>query len=196
MIFDDNDTTARFFYLALLGTLIAWGLFLSQGYRLKQGLRDAAIWGLIFFSAVTAYGFKDPFMAQLYPNRAEMLDNRTVLLKRSADGAFHARVEINGTPLDFLVDTGASDLVLTRADAAAAGIEIDSLNFMGQARTANGLVSTAGVLLDSVRLGEITDFDVRARVNGGELGISLLGMSYLDRYRSTAFEGDTLILRR
>ncbi|MEM0923981.1 MAG: TIGR02281 family clan AA aspartic protease [Pseudomonadota bacterium] len=196
MLFDNADTTARFFYLALLGMVIGWGLFLSQGYRLKQQLRDAAIWGLIFVTAITAYGFKDTFLAQLFPSRAEMLDARTVLLQRSADAQFHARVEINGELVDFLVDTGASDIVLTREDAERAGISVEALNFIGQAATANGLVPTAGVLLDSVRLGEITDFDVRARVNGGELGISLLGMSYLDRYRSMEFQGDRLILRR
>ena len=195
-MFDDADTTARFFFLSLLGLFIAWSVFLGGGYKLKQGVRDAAIWVLIFVTAITLYAFKDTFLAQVYPSAGRMLDERTIQLAKGADGAFHATLLINGQRIETLVDTGASDLVLTRADAARVGLDVEELNFWGQASTANGIVSTAFVTLESVRLGEITDFDVRARVNGGELDESLLGMSYLERFSTWQVEGDTLILRR
>ena len=62
--------------------------------------------------------------------------------------------------------------------------------------TANGRVYGAGVVLDRVELGGFVDTEVRAMVNGGRMNDSLLGMTYLDRFRSFNVEGDTLLLSR
>jgi aspartyl protease family protein len=94
-----------------------------------------------------------------------------------------------------VVDTGATDLVLTRADAERAGIDTDGLIFSGQAFTANGMVQTAPVLLDTVAL-EGMRARVRAVVNGGEMQESLLGMSYLHRFERLEISGGTLVLER
>ncbi|MEM7505337.1 MAG: TIGR02281 family clan AA aspartic protease [Pseudomonadota bacterium] len=195
-MFDDPDKTAHFFFLTILGVALAWGLFAGMRQRLPAALRDAAIWVLIFFTFVTAYGFKDQFLAALNPSDARMLDAQTVELNRSRSGSFQAVLRINGQDLELLVDTGASDLVLSREDARRVGIDPSTLNFLGRASTANGEVSTAFVNLDSVQIGDIVDYDVGARVNGGDLSISLLGISYLDRFRSWQVEGDRMILRR
>lgn len=196
MIFENDDQTARFFYLALLGMFLVWGLFLGQRHRLSGALRDAAIWGLIFVTAITAYGFKDVFLAQILPAQARMIDARTVALTRQSDGHFHALMQLNGQPVEMLVDTGATDIVLSREDAARIGLDVDNLAFLGSANTANGVVSTARATLNRVQLGEIIDYDLRASVNGGELSGSLLGLAYLDLFRSWSVEGDTMILRR
>ena len=73
---------------------------------------------------------------------------------------------------------------------------MDSLNYLLPSSTANGTVYGAGVVLDRVELGGFVDTDVRAVVNGGRMGISLLGMSYLDRFRRFSVEGDRLLLSR
>jgi aspartyl protease family protein len=103
---------------------------------------------------------------------------------------------VNGEDMPFLIDTGATDLVLTRKAAAAVGFDVGRLAFTQQAKTANGVVSGAPVVLDSVTLGPFTDRNVRAIVNGGDLHTPLLGMNYLDRFRSFRIEGDRLILVR
>ena len=56
-------------------------------------------------------------------------------------------LEINGTPVRFMVDTGASDIVLSRRDAERVGIDPAALGYLGRARTANGTVPTARVRL-------------------------------------------------
>ncbi|MEM9100266.1 MAG: TIGR02281 family clan AA aspartic protease, partial [Pseudomonadota bacterium] len=76
------------------------------------------------------------------------------------------------------------------------GIAIEDLNFSGRAFTANGTVRTANVVLDEITLGSFTDRNVRARVNGGELFGSLLGISYLDRFSSWQVVGDQMVLSR
>jgi aspartyl protease family protein len=192
----DPDAQARFFYLAILGMVIASGVFYNYRHRLGTALQHAAIWGLIFAGATIAYGFKDQLTSQLYPDTAQSLDRRTIALRRADDGHFYARVRVNGTEIRFMVDTGATNLVLSKQDARRIGISLDSLSFVLPTNTANGRVFGAGVVLDRVELGNFVDTDVRAVVNGGRMDDSLLGMNYLDRFRSFNVEGDTLLLSR
>jgi aspartyl protease family protein len=196
MLPTDPDSQARFFYLAILGMVIASGVFYNYRDRLGAALQHAAIWALIFVGATIAYGFKDHFNAQLYPDAAQSIDNRTISLRRSDDGHFYARLVVNGAEIRFMVDTGATNLVLSKQDANRIGIALDSLNFVLPADTANGRVFGAGVVLDRVELGDFVDVDVRAMVNGGEMDSSLLGMTYLDRFSSFSVEGKMMLLSR
>jgi len=86
--------------------------------------------------------------------------------------------------------------VLTRADAEAAGLSPDNLNYLGRASTANGEVRTAYVRLDEVELGGVRDTDVPAVVNEGEMRQSLLGMGYLQRWGRIEITNGELILTR
>ena len=196
MLPDDPDAQARFFYLALLGIFVASGVFYNYRSRLGTAAQHAAIWVLIFLGITIAYGFKDQLTSQLYPDTAQSIDDRTISLRRADDGHFYARVRVNGTEIRFMVDTGATNLVLSKQDARLAGFSLDSLNFVLPTNTANGRVYGAGVVLDRVELGGFIDRDVRAMVNGGQMNASLLGMDYLDRFRSFSVEGDRLLLSR
>ncbi len=105
-------------------------------------------------------------------------------------------LDLDGAPVRFVVDTGATDMVLSRQDAERIGITVDDLAFNGRANTANGTVSTARVWLDEVRLGDNVDRDVPAQVNGGEMTSSLLGMTYLQRYEVLNIANGRLTLVR
>jgi len=196
MLPDDPDAQARLFYLALLGMALAGGVFYNYRNRFGTAVQHAAIWVLIFLGATIAYGFKDQLASQLYPGTARSVDDRTIALGRADDGHFYARVRVNGTAIRFMVDTGATNLVLSRQDANRIGLALDSLNFVLPTSTANGTVYGAGIVLKRVDLGGFVDTGVPAMVNGGRMSTSLLGMSYLDRFRSFSVEGDTLLLSR
>ncbi|MEM7191006.1 MAG: TIGR02281 family clan AA aspartic protease [Pseudomonadota bacterium] len=175
--------------------IAVWGFWRYRG-RLGQAAQHAAIWGLIFIGVVLAIGFFEPLQNQLMSDRAQMVDERTVKLERGRDGHFYALLQVDGTDVRFMVDTGATMMVLNQADAEAVGLEPDTLDYFLRSQTANGEVSGAPVRLDSVRLGPFLDTDVRAVVNGGELRQSLLGMSYLDRYEGFRVEGEAMYLSR
>ena len=196
MLPDNPDDQARFFYLALLGAAVLLWVFRSYRGRLGQATQHAAIWVLIFLGVLLAIGFKDNLTSLLYTDQPQMSGDATVVLRRGNDGHFHTTMAINGVDIPFMVDTGATNLVLARDDARRVGIDLDRLNFSIPSSTANGIIQSAGVRLESVRLGDIVDHDVRAIVNGGELDQSLLGMRYLERYRSFEVEGDRMTLRR
>lgn len=196
MLPDNPDEQARLFYLVLLGAALAVGFFGMYRDRMGQALQHAAIWGLIFVGVILAIGFKDTLTATLIDDHPQRVSENAVMLERSRDGHFFATLRLNDRPVRFLVDTGASDMVLTREDAERAGFEVGELNFFLRAQTANGTVSSAPVRVDEVQFADFIDRDVSARVNGGDLGISLLGMSYLDRFEGYRVEGNRMYLYR
>ena len=80
---------------------------------------------------------------------------------RAPDGHYYLTLELNGAPVRFVVDTGATDIVLADTDAEKVGIVVDDLIYTGQARTANGIVRTASTRVDEIRAGDIIDRNVR-----------------------------------
>jgi aspartyl protease family protein len=190
-----GDEKAYLFYLLILLFFIGAGFLFGNREKLSTTLMQAAIWALIFVGVVIAYGFKDTLQQQFAPSRA-IQNAEGFEIIRGNDQHFHLTLEINGQDIRFIVDTGASDIVLTQDDAARIGIDVENLAYLGRASTANGTVATASTVLSRVVLGDVVDKDVRASVNGGEMFGSLLGMSYLNRFAEISIRGDRLILKR
>lgn len=113
----------------------------------------------------------------------------------SADGHFYVDVMLEGTPVEFLVDTGASGIFLNREAAEQLGLDLQSLNYTIRTQTANGIGRAAPITLTDLRLDEIFMEDVRAIVNDSPMSISLLGMSFLSRLESYEVRNGYLILR-
>ena len=87
-------------------------------------------------------------------------------------------------------------MVLTQEAAKAAGLPLDFLNYSVQVETANGRTRAAPVTLDRVRVGAIEERQVPALIaQPGQLRMSLLGMSFLNRLKSSEVRGDRLLLR-
>lgn len=146
--------------------------------------------------AVGAYSLRDRVEASLYPERAVISERGTISFNRARDGHFYAEIEVNGKKIEFVIDTGASDIVLSEKDAETLGYPVADLIYSGRASTANGLVPIARITLDSITLGRFTDHSIPATVNGGELETSLLGMRYLERFRKIEIAGSRLTLTR
>lgn len=190
----DTADLPRLIFLALLLVAIGGSFVVSNRQNLSTTMQQAAIWVLIFIGAIAGVGLWSDVQQRLSPSQT--YSGTTVELPRGFDDHFTATLDINGTPITFLVDTGASEIVLSQRDAARAGINVAALDYSGRAQTANGIVRTAPVTLDVMRLGSITDTNVRAVVNEGDIGASLLGMSYLNRYQSIEIQGGRMILTR
>lgn len=116
-------------------------------------------------------------------------------LRRAADGHFYATARINGADVRFLVDTGATTIALSTADAERIGIYTAHGDYVGAASTANGTVRVAPVMLDSVELGGTSVGKVQAAVIAGYQGTSLLGQSFLSRFDKVSIDGDVMTLR-
>jgi clan AA aspartic protease (TIGR02281 family) len=99
----------------------------------------------------------------------------------------------NGAPVRFMVDTGATLVVLNPDDARAAGIRRSDLVFNHTVQTANGPVHSAPVLLREIRIGELSIEKVQAAVIDSQ-GQSVLGMSFLGRLKGFEMRGRVLTI--
>lgn len=190
--------------VALLGSLAT----ILQRERLGPVLRGGILWVGIGLLLVIGYSFKDEFApltrrvtGNLMPAEAISLSPGVVSLRASSGGHFRVAAEIAqaGGPwqrVTFLVDTGASDVALTREDARRLGIDVERLAFNVPYRTANGTSLGARVRLDRLRIGDIVVDGVAGSVMLGGLDQSLLGMSFLRRLSGFEFRGTELILRQ
>ncbi|MGL4280899.1 MAG: retropepsin-like aspartic protease family protein, partial [Albidovulum sp.] len=113
----------------------------------------------------------------------------------SDDGHCYVTARVNDADVRFVIDTGASSVVLSGSDAERAGFDPASLTFLGTAMTANGEVPIAPVRIARFDLEGMVDEDIAASVNGGEMDTSLLGMSYLSRFEMV-LSRDRLLLKR
>ncbi len=189
--------TGRLIYLIVLMAMVAGWFFMQSRQGWNKTLQQVAVWAMIFTGVAAGYGLWEDINRQCdIPRQAYEASSGSVTLPRARDGHYYLTATINGTPLRFVVDTGATDMVLTRADAEAAGLSPDNLNYLGRASTANGEVRTAYVRLDEVELGGVRDTDVPAVVNEGEMRQSLLGMGYLQRWGRIEITNGELILTR
>lgn len=120
----------------------------------------------------------------------------SVELRAAANGHFHARADINGSPIPVMVDTGASVVVLTYADARRAGLFLKPSDFTQPVATANGTARVAPVTLDTIRIGDITVRNVRAAVaDEGQLTVTLLGMTFLSQIERVEMRDGVLSLK-
>lgn len=192
----DSFDTGRLIYLILLGLMVA-GWFFAQGRgSWNKTLQQAAIWAFIFGGAIVAYGLWGDISQTVRPQQAVFADEGRIVVPRSPNGHYYIQTEVNGAPVSFVLDTGATSLVLTKSDAVAAGLDPEGLSYFGRAMTANGEVRTAPVRLDRMSIGPIIDENVSAVVNEGEMGSSLMGMTYLQKWGRIEIAGDTLTLVR
>ena len=189
-----SDIIAQVLYLTIFGVLIAAGLWARSRNNLSQTAQHVAIWVLIFIAAIAAFGLWGDLERHLGVQSDN--GNKRIKIPISLNGHYNLRLRINDVSVDFVVDTGATDIVLSQADASRIGLDLGQLAFTGRASTANGIVETARVTLDKIEIANVIDRNVSAIVNKGELFGSLLGMGYLQRWGRIEIENGVLSLTR
>lgn len=189
--------------LSAIVVVCSSGLLFLRRVPLRETLRNAAIWAAIAGVLLIGYSYREDFSnvgarlsGELLPSQAIDLGEGEVEIRAGRDGHFTVTAEVNGQPVDFLVDTGASDIVLSPADARRLGYDPAQLSFTRHYNTANGLGRGAPVRLDSLAVGPIVFNDLPASVNEAPMGESLLGMTFLRQLDSYEVRRDRLILRR
>lgn len=187
---------AQLMFLSLLGGALVWGLVRNREIGLRKLLTGATSWAVIFAVVIIAVGLWEDIRRHDLPRQSVIASEGRIVVPRSRDGHYYLTLRINDTPVRFVVDTGASDIVLSRSDAERVGLDLSDLVYVGRARTANGEVRTAPVRLDRIEAGRISDRNVPAWVNSGDMDDSLLGMSYLQRWDSIEIRGGELVLTR
>lgn len=189
----DTNNLVHLGYMALLLAGVGGWFIVQNRRRLGQMAQHATAWVLIFVGVIAAIGLWDDVRSTVTPSQS-VLQGGAISVPRAPDGHYYLTAQVNGKALRFMVDTGASDIVLTQADAAKVGIDPKGLVYSSRALSANGEVGIAPVVLDSVALGPVQTEKVRAVVNGGEMRQSLLGMRYLQMFSKIEIGDGALLL--
>lgn len=133
---------------------------------------------------------------EIAPDQGTPQAGWVIRLPRQPDGQFWLDAQVDGVPVRFLVDTGASHSLLSPADADRLGFRPDRLSFRARFQTANGEIRGAPVTLKTLSTPDglyLTQVDAFVSDVPGA-GVSLLGMDTLNRLQSVELRGDALLL--
>jgi len=177
----------------------AWVAF-SPKHR--DRLKHAFIWACIVLVLVAGYSYRfelgairDRIVSTLVPEYGMQADDRSMTFSIADDGHFYVRARIGGVPVRFLVDTGASHIVVAPADAERLGFDLENLSFNRIYATANGTVRGAAVILKDFSIGSLRFERIGASVNEAPMNTSLLGMSFFNRLEGYAATRQQLTIR-
>ena len=129
------------------------------------------------------------------PVRAQQDFGSEMRVKAGPDGHYYVDVAVNSTPVRFLVDTGATAILLSSSDASRIGLHPAPSDYTSIGRTANGVIKLAPVNVREMRLGGFTAHDVETLVSQAPSDMSLLGMTFLNRLNGWEVRGRELFLR-
>lgn len=190
------------FLLAIFILILLIVISITNMYRSKTVFIQLGIWGIIILILVIIYAFRfelkyvaNRVMAVLVPSYSWVRNNgEEIVISKHQDGHFYVNAIINGVIIHFIIDTGASDIALTRTDAQKLNIDLSKLTYTKQYYTANGVSYGAPVLLSYFQIGNVVFEDVMAHVSSGNMNISLLGMSMIKRFNFNV-NNDLLLLK-
>lgn len=194
-----SDNQSLVYLLILLGFLLM-SLFFRREMKFTKALKYLAAWGFIAIIMVALYAyrfefsdFKNRILGEINPQKP-IGQNGKIIINIAQDKHFYLNAKINGKTIRFMIDTGASDIVLNLNDAKEIGINVERLSFNKPYQTANGVIFGASTVVEEIEIAGVKFYGVKASVNKANLGVSLLGMSFLREFKRYEFYQDKLIL--
>jgi len=132
-----------------------------------------------------------------YEPREPTTSGRSLMVEADRLGHFQVDARVEGRNVDFIIDTGASLVVLRESDAGRVGIRPRPSDYTATAVTANGRIKAARATIDRIELGGITVYDVPAMVLPDQaLAKNLLGVSFLSRLRRYEYANGRIVLEQ
>ena len=167
-----------------------------------QGARHAAIWVAIAGVLILGITYRPELLGIVQRVRMTLSSSYPVttsphelVVSQGGDGSFLVMGKVNNQLVRFVVDTGASETVLSPADAKRIGIDMEALRFDQLSETANGTGYGASYTAKKLAIGSISFDNMPLVINRAPMSNSLLGMTFLRRLESFQVKGDRLYLR-
>jgi len=159
-------------------------------------------WILIFATLIVMHAFrfelefvKDRVLAVLIPSYSWTNDQGELVVARNQNGHFYVDAyTVSNHKVNFLIDTGATDIALTKDAAIKFGIDVSKLSYTKRYSTANGISYAAPTRIKQITIGKKTFYNVEAHVTSGGLDTPLLGMSLIEDFKDFKITQDLLIL--
>jgi aspartyl protease family protein len=194
-----TDDVAQWIW-GIAALVLVGSSLVARRLPIGQTVKMALAWVAIFGGVFVLFLFRDEGRAvwnratsELSGKSGQTIGN-SLRIRKSEDGHFWVRANVNGKPVEFLIDSGATVTTMTPQSAASAGVEPTG-GFPVMVETANGTVEAQRARIDTLAVGPITQSDAAAQIGSAAMGdTNLLGMSFLSSLKSWRVEGDTLIL--
>ena len=184
----ERDERVRLVYGILLLTMLVGAVVIRWRRRPRLALGHLLGWVVIALVLLVGYSYRyelrrieDRLIGEIAPSMGIQAGTQSVQFAAGDDGHFRVDGKVNDSTVRFIVDTGASVVVLTPNDARRIGLDPGALDYSIRFNTANGTGHGAPVVLSEIRIGPIRIANVRAAVNKTPMPASLLGQSFLDR---------------
>lgn len=196
-----GDDWGQLVFLVGFLVLLATGASRLRAAPIMQHVTHVAIWAVV--AAILALGWA--YRSELHeaPQRLRLafstgapvvVGEHEVAIPRREGGHYVVAALVNGHPVRFVVDTGATDTVLSPEDARRIGVDLGALDFGLPAETANG-VAYGAPYRGTLEVGPMVMANFPMTINQAPMRRSLLGMSFLNRLESFEVRGDRLLLR-
>ena len=193
-----NDIMLGSLYL-LMALMLVLGALINRRERFARMATMFLAWVALFGAGFVLFTFRDDlgYVAQRLKAEATgaplvVAGGKEVRVPMAIDGHFWVEGDVNGLPVKFLVDSGATMTTISRGDARQAGLAIDDR--LGQlVRTGNGMVRVATARTPSLRVATIVRRDVGVHVADDDL--SVLGMNFLSSLDGWSVKGRWLVMR-
>lgn len=160
----------------------------------RAGKSQATYFALIGFGLLSLlfYLYLNDYFANAHnPNRGMAMEHGQLVFKASRDGHYRAAGTINGVPVTFLLDTGATGIAVNREIAEKADLKARG---SVEVATANGRIRAQLTTIDAIRLAGVTVYNLPATIMPDMDQEVLLGMRFLRKF-DWLRENDRLILR-
>jgi aspartyl protease family protein len=198
---DDAQLLNIVYFVILLAG--AFFFLIRSRIKLSEIISNLLLWFGIFAVMLVGYSYKNELSAvwqrvygNIVPGAVTQLQPYEVQVHENQAGQYYVNAYVQGQKVKFLVDTGASNVLLTWEDASSLIGDPKQLEFTTKVSTANGFAYAAPVIIHSITIGDIEVNDVSALVaQQGAVQISLLGMTYLGKLDSYEIRQNILTLR-
>ena len=191
-----NDTMLGGVYILMAMMLVLGALMTRREPRMKL-VKMALAWILIFAAGFILFTFRDNFGWVAQRLKAEAVgtpvqEGRETRIPMAIDGHFWVNATLNGKPVKFLVDSGATMTTIDRGTAEATGVEVSPQRDQ-YVRTGNGIIRMSSGRADRLEVGGIERSDVALQVADND-DLNVLGMNYLSSLSRWGVEGRWLVL--
>ena len=195
----ESDTASLVYSLLLL--VLVGSALISRALPIGQTIRMALAWIGIFALIFLLVSFR-PEMKLIWQRitgelglaSAPAISGEPMTIRKSDDGHFWVSAEVNGRPMRFMIDSGATFTAISTEAAKAAGIEPSGLGLKTVIDTANGMVEADRASIADLRVGTLAMRDHDVLISDGLGDTNLLGMNFLSELESWRVEGSSMIL--
>ena len=181
----------------LMAMMLVLGSLMVRREPVAKMLKMGVAWVVIFAAGFVLFTFRDNFGWVAQRLKAEAVgtpvaEGRETRIPMAIDGHFWVQAEVNGTPVKFLIDSGATMTTIDRSTASRAGIDVSSRQDQF-VRTGNGIIRVSSGRAEEIEIGGITRRGVGVQVAEND-DLNVLGMNFLSSLSRWGVEGRWLVL--